>query len=119
MYPPIKQLETHQWAVERGLELRRARDRARVSSSGPDETARPSSPDSRKQAPPRHKLALLTWVGAYAVITLTLEVLVPVMAPWSLPVRTLVVSALMVSLLTWAIVPMLARLFRGWLAAPN
>jgi antibiotic biosynthesis monooxygenase (ABM) superfamily enzyme len=119
MYPPITQLETHHREVEGGLELRRARDRARASSSAPGEAAPPSSPDSGKQAPPRHKLALLTWVGAYAVITLTLEVLGPVMAPWPLPVRTLVLSALMVSLLTWAIVPMLARLFRGWLAAPN
>jgi hypothetical protein len=55
--------------------------------------------------------------GAYAVITLLLGVLGPVMASWPLPLRTLLLSALMVSALTGAIMPMLARIFRGWLVA--
>ena len=66
-------------------------------------------------APPRYKLALLTWAGAYAVITLILVVLGPAMAPWPLPLRTLLISGLMVAALTWAVIPLLTRLFRGWL----
>jgi antibiotic biosynthesis monooxygenase (ABM) superfamily enzyme len=66
-------------------------------------------------APPRYKLALMTWVGAYAAITLILGVLGPTIASWPLPLRTLLISALMVSALTWVISPTLARLFRGWL----
>jgi antibiotic biosynthesis monooxygenase (ABM) superfamily enzyme len=65
--------------------------------------------------PPRHKLALLTWLGAYAVITLILELLGPLMAPWPLPLRTLLLSALMVAALTWAVMPTLVRIFHGWL----
>ena len=65
--------------------------------------------------PPQHKLALLTWLGAYAVITLILELLGPLMAPWPLPLRTLLLSALMVAALTWAVMPTLVRIFRGWL----
>lgn len=42
--------------------------------------------------PPRHKLALLTWAGAWAVITLILWVLGPVMDAWPLPLRTLLIS---------------------------
>jgi uncharacterized protein len=66
-------------------------------------------------APPRYKLALLTWAGAYAVITLILVVLGPAMAPWPLPLRTLLISGLMVVALTWAVIPLLTRLFRRWL----
>jgi hypothetical protein len=73
----------------------------------------------RPQAPSRRRLAFLTWVGAYAVITLILQLLGPLMAPWPLPLRTLLLSALMVAALTWVVMPTLARLFRGWLLAHN
>jgi uncharacterized protein len=64
---------------------------------------------------PRAKLALLTWAGAYAVILLVLAVGGPAMAGWPLAVRALVLSGLMVAAMTWVIVPVLRRLFRGWL----
>jgi uncharacterized protein len=67
--------------------------------------------------PPRIKMALLTWVGAYSVITLILAVLGPAMAPWPLPLRTLLLSVLMVTALTWFVIPTLTRVFRSWLAA--
>jgi hypothetical protein len=70
-----------------------------------------------RPAPPRYKLALLSWVGAYAVITLILELLGRSMATWPLPVRTLLLSALMAPAMTWLVMPFLTRLFRGWLAS--
>jgi antibiotic biosynthesis monooxygenase (ABM) superfamily enzyme len=66
-------------------------------------------------APPRYKLALLTWAGAYAVITLILTLLGPAMAAWPLPLRTLLLSALMAPAMTWLVIPVLTRLFRRWL----
>jgi hypothetical protein len=66
-------------------------------------------------APPRYKLALLSWAGAYAVITLILAILGPAMAPWPLPLRTLLLSVLMVVAMTWVVIPSLTRLCRGWL----
>ena len=80
-----------------------------------DTRPRPSRGEQPSAAPPRYKLALLTWAGAYAVITLILVVLGPLMAPWPLPLRTLLISGLMVVALTWAVIPLLTRLFRGWL----
>jgi antibiotic biosynthesis monooxygenase (ABM) superfamily enzyme len=65
--------------------------------------------------PPRYKLAFLTWTGAYTVITLLLALLEPVMTGWPLPLRTLLLSALMVLALTWLVMPTLTRLFRTWL----
>jgi uncharacterized protein len=64
---------------------------------------------------PRYKLALLTWAGAYPVITLILAVLGPAMAAWPLPLRTLLLSVTMVGALTWVVIPALTRLFRGCL----
>jgi antibiotic biosynthesis monooxygenase (ABM) superfamily enzyme len=63
----------------------------------------------------RAKLALLIWAGAYAVILLALAVGGPAMASWPLAVRALVLSGLMVAAMTWVIVPVMTRLFRGWL----
>jgi len=68
---------------------------------------------------PRRKLALLTWAGAYVVITLILKLLGPRMASWPLPLRTLLLSALMVGALTWIVMPTLTRVFRGWLSPPQ
>ena len=65
--------------------------------------------------PPRYKLALLTWGAAYVVITLILGVLGPLFADWPLPLRTLLISAMMVCILTWGVLPLLMRLFGGWL----
>jgi antibiotic biosynthesis monooxygenase (ABM) superfamily enzyme len=64
---------------------------------------------------PSSQLALLTWAGAYAVITLILAVLGPAMAPWPLPLRTLLLSVLMVVAMTWLVIPSLTRLFQRWL----
>jgi antibiotic biosynthesis monooxygenase (ABM) superfamily enzyme len=78
-----------------------------------DRTAQHTPPT----APPRYKLALITWAGAFAVITLILDLLGPTMAGWPLMLRTLLISVLMVTTLTWIVLPALTRLFRGWLLA--
>jgi uncharacterized protein len=70
------------------------------------------------KAPPRHKLALLTWLGAYPVITAIIALLGPAMVSWPLALRTLVLSILMVGTLTWVVMPSLTRLLRGWLVKP-
>jgi uncharacterized protein len=91
MYPHVRQLET------------------------PRRTYRSASENRRHSAgPPRYKLALLTWAGAYTVITLLLALLGPAIASWPLVLRTLVLSVTMVVALTWLIMPRLTRLFGGW-----
>jgi antibiotic biosynthesis monooxygenase (ABM) superfamily enzyme len=96
MYPHVRQLES------RPLDLARSRE--------------PSIPRRRRTGPPRYKLALLTWAGAYTIITLMLTLLGPLMASWPLALRTLVLSATMVVTLTWLVMPRLTRLFQPWLA---
>jgi antibiotic biosynthesis monooxygenase (ABM) superfamily enzyme len=80
-------------------------------------TQRETNPQ-RPAAPPRYKMALLTWIGAYAAITAILYELGPAMATWPLPLRTLLISVLMVVTLTWVVIPTLTRLFRSWLVRP-
>jgi antibiotic biosynthesis monooxygenase (ABM) superfamily enzyme len=77
----------------------------------------PAQSERTPSRPPRHKLALLTWAGAYATITLILTVLGPAMAPWPLPLRTLLLSVVMVAVLTWLVMPALSRICRGWLTS--
>jgi antibiotic biosynthesis monooxygenase (ABM) superfamily enzyme len=105
MYPHVKQFETRRQELER-----------RLGSGRHGEPVTPKRADVRPAvAPPRYKLALLTWVAAYAVITLLLSVLGPTMASWPLALRTLLLSMAMVAALTWVVMPRLTRLFGGWL----
>jgi antibiotic biosynthesis monooxygenase (ABM) superfamily enzyme len=99
VYPHVKQFETRRQEIARRLE-------AIEASAG---AGRPPA------GPPRYKLALLTWVSAYAVITLLLAVAGPTMASWPLALRTLLISVAMVVTLTWVVMPRLTRLFGGWL----
>jgi antibiotic biosynthesis monooxygenase (ABM) superfamily enzyme len=96
MYPHVRQLES------RPLQREHYRE--------------PSIERRHRTGPPRYKLALLTWVGAYSLITLLLAMLGALMATWPLAVRTLALSATMVAALTWVVMPGLTRLFRPWLA---
>jgi antibiotic biosynthesis monooxygenase (ABM) superfamily enzyme len=75
----------------------------------------PASDSLQHRGRPRAKLALLTWVGAYAVVLVVLAVGGSALAGWPLALRALVVSGLMVAAMTWVIVPVTTRLFRGWL----
>ena len=75
------------------------------------------SNSNAQHTPPRHKLALISWAGAYGVITLILDLLGPTIAAWPLVLRTLVISVLMTTALTWIVLPALTRLFRAWLLA--
>ena len=105
MYPhrtPLTQFETRDARLAREhVAIHRADSKASGSAAA---------------AAPRFKLAVLTWVSAYALITTFLALLGPSLAGWPLALRTLVLSVTMVSTLTWIIMPRLTRLFRPWLA---
>jgi antibiotic biosynthesis monooxygenase (ABM) superfamily enzyme len=111
MYPHVRQLTTRRPKPEPepqpSTEIQTDADPS--ASTGQERRPRPTGP-------PRHKIALLTWAGAYTVITATLATLGPTLASWPLALRTLVLSVLMVAALTWLIMPALTRLFHAWLA---
>ena len=65
--------------------------------------------------PPRWKMALLTWV-AVNVAVYVFSRAVPAVLHLPGPATFLLVNALVVAALTWALMPGLARVFRGWLS---
>jgi uncharacterized protein len=75
--------------------------------------ALPETP--RLAAPPRHKMALLTYVAVFALFQIVPRLAAPVLAPLPEVLRVGVVIAMMVALLTYAVMPLATRVFGGWL----
>lgn len=67
--------------------------------------------------PPRHRMALVTWLGVYLSVTGVSLALKPWIASWNPHLQTLLVTGLVVLLLTYLVMPNLTRLFRPWLQA--
>ena len=68
---------------------------------------------------PRYKVALVTWAGVYPVITAILALVGPATTSWPLPLRTLLLSGLMVPVLTWLVIPALTRVLNAWLTGAS
>jgi len=66
-------------------------------------------------SPPRYKMVVVTWLGVFPIVT----ILFSVFGHWLnlLPtlVRTLVFTAVMVTLMTYVVMPRITRLFSFWL----
>lgn len=73
-----------------------------------------TSPSGRR-APPRHKLAILSFLGLLGPVYLIPPVIQAVLPVQRLLIDTLVV-AVIVLLMSYIIMPLLQWLFRGWLA---
>lgn len=67
---------------------------------------------------PVWKMALLTWLGLWPVVTLMMGTVRPLLVALPLPLQTLIMTAIIVPLVTWVLMPGLTRLFRGWLVPP-
>ena len=65
--------------------------------------------------PNRHRMALLTWLLVYPLITLLLAGLDPLLQDLPLPLRTLAVTAVMVPLLVYLALPYATARLRAWL----
>jgi len=71
--------------------------------------------------PPRWKMALLTYVGVYGVTLLLTWGIGALIRTWPLVLAHAAFNLVVVSLLTWVVMPGLTRLARPWLhaAAPH
>src|SRR5437016_9114883 len=68
--------------------------------------------------PPRWKMALVTLLGVYPISLLIGVVLSPALKKLPLALNLFVVSAIIVGLLTWVVMPFVTRLLHGWLNPP-
>lgn len=65
--------------------------------------------------PNRHKQAILTWLIVYPLITFLLSIFEPVMVGWPVPVKTLVLSMVMVPVIVYFAMPAATRILHDWL----
>lgn len=64
---------------------------------------------------PKWKMAIATFLGVLPVALLLNVTLAPVIHAWPLVVRAAVITACMVALLTWVVMPAVRRLLGRWL----
>lgn len=67
------------------------------------------------KAAPRWKTALLVWLAIYPSITLLMLVFGEHLALLPVPLRTLVMTAVLVPLLVFVLLPLLHKWFGNWL----
>jgi antibiotic biosynthesis monooxygenase (ABM) superfamily enzyme len=65
--------------------------------------------------PPPRKMALLTWITIFPLLTVIVTVLAPLLDGVALVPRLAITTAVMVPLMTWVVMPRVTRLLRGWL----
>lgn len=73
----------------------------------------PKSP--LKAPPPRHKMALVTWLGVFVTLATLSRLLAPLLLTLPVLINQLITTGLVVFLLTYFVMPRLTRLFRRWL----
>ena len=68
-----------------------------------------------KVKPPKYKLFLLTWLAIYPLITVILFLFGKYLSLLPFPLRTLLLTGVLVYLMTYWVMPNLTKLFQGWL----
>jgi len=66
-------------------------------------------------APPRWKMVITTWIGVFPLLALLQWLLGPQIVSLPLIVRVMVLSLIVVGLMTYVVMPRLARLLKRWL----
>jgi antibiotic biosynthesis monooxygenase (ABM) superfamily enzyme len=65
--------------------------------------------------PPRHKMAVVTWLAVYPLLTTIFFVLGSFLVQLPLPLRTLLMTLIMVPTMFYVVMPGMTRLFVKWL----
>ncbi len=66
-------------------------------------------------APPRWKMAVLTWIALYPSLVATTLAVSPLIGDWPVPLQLLVTTAALVPVMTWGLMPAMTWLARAWL----
>jgi antibiotic biosynthesis monooxygenase (ABM) superfamily enzyme len=68
--------------------------------------------------PPRWKMAVVVWLAIYPPLTLALWLAGPTIRDWPVPLRTLALTAVLVPLMVFVLMPAVQRLLAPWLRRP-
>jgi antibiotic biosynthesis monooxygenase (ABM) superfamily enzyme len=75
-----------------------------------------AAPVGPQQNPPaRWKVAVVTWLGIFPTVYVLFLLLGALLAPWPLLPRVMVLTALVVLIMTWAVAPQLTQWLKPWL----
>jgi antibiotic biosynthesis monooxygenase (ABM) superfamily enzyme len=69
--------------------------------------------------PPRLKMALVTWLGIFPTVALLQATVAPWLAIWPFLLRIAAFTLLVVTLMTWLVMPYLTRWLRPFLTSPR
>ena len=72
-----------------------------------------------RAAPPRWKVATVTWLGIFPTVLFLFLTVAPLLADWWLAPRVAVITVLVVLLMTWVVAPRLTRWLHPWLHASS
>ncbi len=72
-----------------------------------------------KQAPPRWKMAIITWLGVFPSVLLWSSTLPQFLGGLPHVLIVAIVNVFVVVTLAWAVMPLLSKLFAGWLHSSN
>lgn len=74
-----------------------------------------TQPDKQPGHPPRYKMALITWLALFPLVTLIFWLFGDWLALVPLVLRSLLVTFVVVLLMSWVVMPRLTGLFQSWL----
>jgi antibiotic biosynthesis monooxygenase (ABM) superfamily enzyme len=69
--------------------------------------------------PPRWKQLLATLVGAYPLVVLMSAFVLPRLTTWPLLLRSIVFPVVLLTLMTYVVMPLVTKAMRGWLYPPR
>jgi antibiotic biosynthesis monooxygenase (ABM) superfamily enzyme len=72
-------------------------------------------PGQPLQPLPPWKMAVVTYIGVDVVTTLLFWIIGPMIQPWPFLIRNSAFNVVVVACLTWLAMPLLTRIFSGWL----
>lgn len=79
----------------------------------------PDAAVATMKPPPRWKMWLVTVAAIYPLILILFSVLSPLIAGWPLLLRALALPVVLVTVMTYAVMPAITRLLRPWLNPPT
>jgi antibiotic biosynthesis monooxygenase (ABM) superfamily enzyme len=108
----LKSRERNAW-IDRVKPLIQEQETMQVLSGLESWFQLPSQP--QHHPPKQYKQAILVWIGVVTVSLLIGPLLTPLLAPLPHGLKVAINAAVMVSLLTYIIMPNLTKWFKGWL----
>lgn len=73
------------------------------------------APKAGEPAPPRYKMAAVTWLAVFPTVLVIFTIFGPILQQLPTVPRTFIFTLTMVTLMTYVIMPRMTRLFSSWL----